>query len=172
MAAKGDELLEIARQHNLNFLFEASVGGGIPILRPLDQCLAANEVYEIAGILNGTTNFMLTQMVENDMSFDDALSLAQRLATPSGIPPPHIDGDDACRKICILGLPGLWPPCLSGPGPHGGYTEGDAGRCELCRGHGGRNQAHRPGAEAAGWTAVRHRGPHDSAPLQPSGGRQ
>lgn len=102
MAAKGDELLEIARRNNLNFLFEASVGGGIPILRPLDQCLAANEVYEIAGILNGTTNFMLTQMVENDMSFDDALSLAQRLGYAERDPSADIDGDDACRKICIL----------------------------------------------------------------------
>lgn len=102
VAAKGDELLEIARRNNLNFLFEASVGGGIPILRPLDQCLAANEVYEIAGILNGTTNFMLTQMVENDMSFDDALSLAQRLGYAERDPSADIDGDDACRKICIL----------------------------------------------------------------------
>ena len=102
VAAKGDELLEIARENNLNFLFEASVGGGIPILRPLDQCLAANEVYEIAGILNGTTNFMLTQMVENDMSFDDALALAQRLGYAERNPSADIDGDDACRKICIL----------------------------------------------------------------------
>ena len=81
VAAKGDELLEIARDHNLNFLFEASVGGGIPILRPLDQCLAANEVYEIAGILNGTTNFVLTKMIHEDMSFEDALALAQRLGS-------------------------------------------------------------------------------------------
>lgn len=102
VAAKGDELLEIARRNNLNFLFEASVGGGIPILRPLDQCLAANEVYEIAGILNGTTNFMLTQMVENDMSFDDALALAQRLGYAERDPSADIDGEDACRKICIL----------------------------------------------------------------------
>lgn len=102
VAAKGDELLEIAKQHNLNFLFEASVGGGIPILRPLDQCLAANEVYEIAGILNGTTNFMLTQMVENDLSFDDALALAQKLGYAERNPAADIEGHDACRKICIL----------------------------------------------------------------------
>lgn len=102
VAAKGDELLEIARQHNLNFLFEASVGGGIPILRPLDQCLAANEVYEIAGILNGTTNFMLTQMVENGLSFDDALALAQKLGYAERNPAADIEGHDACRKICIL----------------------------------------------------------------------
>lgn len=102
VAAKGDELLEIAKNHNQNFLFEASVGGGIPILRPLDQCLAANEVYEIAGILNGTTNFMLTRMVEDDMAFDDALALAQRLGYAERDPSADIEGPDACRKICIL----------------------------------------------------------------------
>ncbi len=102
VAAKGDELLEIARENNLNFLFEASVGGGIPILRPIDQCLAANEVYEIAGILNGTTNFMLTRMIEDHMTFDDALALAQELGYAERNPSADVDGHDACRKICIL----------------------------------------------------------------------
>ncbi len=102
VAAKGDELLAIAKKNNLNFLFEASVGGGIPILRPLDQCLAANEVYEIAGILNGTTNFMLTKMIEEDMPFDEALALAQQLGYAEREPSADIDGHDACRKICIL----------------------------------------------------------------------
>ena len=102
VAAKGDELLKIARENNLNFLFEASVGGGIPILRPLDQCLAANEVCEIAGILNGTTNFMLTKMIEENMSFDDALALAQRLGYAEREPSADVDGHDAARKICIL----------------------------------------------------------------------
>lgn len=102
VAAKGDELLSVAKAHNLNFLFEASVGGGIPILRPLDQCLAANEVCEIAGILNGTTNFMLTKMIEEDMAFDDALKLAQDLGYAERDPSADIDGHDASRKICIL----------------------------------------------------------------------
>lgn len=102
VAAKGDELLEIARDRNLNFLFEASVGGGIPILRPIDQCLAANEVYEIAGILNGTTNFMLTRMIEDGMTFEDALALAQELGYAERNPSADVDGHDACRKICIL----------------------------------------------------------------------
>lgn len=102
VAAKGDELLKIARANNLNFLFEASVGGGIPILRPLDQCLAANEVDEIAGILNGTTNFMLTKMIEDDMSFEAALKLAQELGYAERDPSADIDGHDAARKICIL----------------------------------------------------------------------
>ena len=102
VAAKGDELIAIARQNNLNFLFEASVGGGIPILRPIDQCLAANEVFEVAGILNGTTNFMLTNMVEKGMGFDEALAQAQQLGYAERDPAADIDGHDACRKICIL----------------------------------------------------------------------
>lgn len=102
VAEKGDELLRIAREHNLNFLFEASVGGGIPILHPLDECLAANEVYEIAGILNGTTNFMLTHMIEDGIGFDEALREAQRLGYAERDPSADVDGADACRKICIL----------------------------------------------------------------------
>lgn len=102
VAAKGDELLALARQRNLNFLFEASVGGGIPILRPLDQCLAANNVEEIAGILNGTTNFMLTKMFEQGMGFDEALALAQELGYAERNPAADVEGMDACRKICIL----------------------------------------------------------------------
>lgn len=102
VASKGDELLEIARNNNLNFLFEASVGGGIPILRPLDQCLAANEVFEISGILNGTTNFILTKMIRDGMPFEDALKLAQRLGYAERNPNADIEGHDTCRKICIL----------------------------------------------------------------------
>ena len=102
VAAKGDELLAIARENNLNFLFEASVGGGIPILRPLDQCLAANRIAQISGILNGTTNFMLTKMIEEGMSFADALSLAQDLGYAERDPSADVEGHDACRKICIL----------------------------------------------------------------------
>lgn len=102
VAAKGDELLQIAKDNNLNFLFEASVGGGIPIIRPLDQCLAANEVYEIAGILNGTTNFIMTKMIREAMPFEDALKLAQELGYAERDPSADVDGDDACRKICIL----------------------------------------------------------------------
>ena len=102
VAAKGDELLQIAKDNNLNFLFEASVGGGIPILRPMDQCLAANEVFEVAGILNGTTNFMLTKMIKEGMSFDGALALAQKLGYAERDPSADVEGHDACRKICIL----------------------------------------------------------------------
>ena len=102
VAARGDELLAIAKANNVNFMFEASVGGGIPILRPLDQCLAANEVTEIAGILNGTTNFMLTRMVQDGLDFDTALSMAQQLGYAERNPAADVEGHDACRKICIL----------------------------------------------------------------------
>jgi homoserine dehydrogenase len=86
----------------LNFLFEASVGGGIPILRPISQCLAANDVVGICGILNGTTNFILTKMFHDNMSFEDALKLAQKLGYAERDPSADIEGMDACRKICIL----------------------------------------------------------------------
>ena len=102
VAAKGAELLAIAQKKNLNFLFEASVGGGIPIIRPMSQCLAANDVIEIAGILNGTTNFILTKMIRDSMDFSDALALAQRLGYAERDPTADIEGHDACRKICIL----------------------------------------------------------------------
>lgn len=102
VATYGAELLEIARQTNANYLFEASVGGGIPIIRPLSQCLAANEVIEIAGILNGTTNFILTKMFGDGMTFEDALALAQKLGYAERNPAADVEGADACRKICIL----------------------------------------------------------------------
>ena len=102
VAAKGAELLQIAKENNLNFLFEASVGGGIPIIRPINQCLVANNVKEIAGILNGTTNFILTKMIEDGMDFDSALRLAQELGFAERNPEADVEGHDAVRKICIL----------------------------------------------------------------------
>ena len=102
VAAYGADLLELARQENVNFLFEASVGGGIPIIRPMNQCLVANIVNEVAGILNGTTNFILTKMIEDGMQFEDALRLAQDLGFAERNPAADIEGHDACRKICIL----------------------------------------------------------------------
>ena len=77
VAAKGAELIKIARDHNVNFQFEASVGGGIPIIRPLNKCLTADEIEEITGILNGTTNYMLTKMAEEGADFDEVLKDAQ-----------------------------------------------------------------------------------------------
>lgn len=102
VAEKGAELLAIAKAKNCNFFFEASVGGAIPIIRPLHKCLAANEISEIAGILNGTTNFILTKMIEDKMKFEDALKMAQELGYAERNPAADVEGFDACRKICIL----------------------------------------------------------------------
>lgn len=102
VASKGAELLQIAKDKNVNFLFEASVGGGIPIIRPMTQCLAANDVIEIEGILNGTTNFILTKMIRDNMSFQKALELAQSLGYAEKDPTDDVEGYDALRKICIL----------------------------------------------------------------------
>ena len=102
VASKGAELLKIAKEHDVNFFFEASVGGGIPIIRPLNQCLSANEIDEIAGILNGTTNFILTKMIKEGMGFDEALKIAQELGYAERDPSADVEGHDTCRKICIL----------------------------------------------------------------------
>lgn len=102
VAQKGCELLKIAKENNVNYFFEASVGGGIPIIRPMHRCLCANEITEFYGILNGTTNFILTKMFEEAMSFEDALKLAQKLGYAEANPAADVQGIDACRKMCIL----------------------------------------------------------------------
>lgn len=102
VAEKGDELLALAGEKGVHFLFEASVGGGIPILQPLRESLTANRILEIAGILNGTTNFILTGMFRKGVSFDDALKQAQELGYAEADPTADVEGLDACRKICIL----------------------------------------------------------------------
>ena len=102
VATHGKELLQIAKDNGVQYLFEASVGGGIPIIRPLCKCLAANKVKEIRGILNGTTNYILTQMIENNKSFEDALSDAQAKGYAEKDPSADIEGKDTCRKIAIL----------------------------------------------------------------------
>ena len=102
VAAKGAELLTIAKEKNVNFFFEASVGGGIPIIKPIHACLEANEIDEIAGILNGTTNFILTKMIRDGMGFEEALKIAQELGYAEHDPTADVEGIDACRKICIL----------------------------------------------------------------------
>lgn len=102
VAAKGAELIKIAQENNASFLFEASVGGGIPVLRPISNCLAANEISEISGILNGTTNYILNKMIVDNMDFDTALKLAQEKGYAEKDPTADIEGHDACRKICIL----------------------------------------------------------------------
>ena len=102
VAAKGAELIRIARDHNVNFQFEASVGGGIPIIRPLNKCLTADEIEEITGILNGTTNYMLTKMADEGADFDEVLKDAQAKGYAEKDPTADIEGHDPCRKIAIL----------------------------------------------------------------------
>lgn len=102
VAAYGAELLELAKEKSVNFLFEASVGGGIPIIRPLNQCLTADEIEEITGILNGTTNYILTKMSEEGSEFETVLKDAQEKGYAERNPEADVEGYDACRKIAIL----------------------------------------------------------------------
>ncbi len=102
VACHGYDLLQIAKEKKVSYLFEASVGGGIPIIRPLSQCLAANELQEIYGILNGTTNYILTRMIRAGLPFEAALKEAQDNGYAERDPSADIEGHDACRKICIL----------------------------------------------------------------------
>lgn len=102
VAEKGAELIAIAREKDLNFMFGASVGGGIPIIRPLNTCLTADEIEEITGILNGTTNYMLTRMANEGVSFDEVLKDAQAKGYAEADPTADVEGIDPCRKIAIL----------------------------------------------------------------------
>lgn len=102
VAKHGAELLAIAKENDINFLFEASVGGGIPIIRPLNSSLTADEIEEITGILNGTTNYMLSKMTFEGLEFDDVLKDAQSRGYAEADPTADVEGYDACRKIAIL----------------------------------------------------------------------
>ena len=102
VAKKGTELLALAKENHVSFLFEASVGGGIPIIRPLNQCLTADEIMEITGILNGTTNYILTKMDRDGADLDAVLKRAQEKGYAEKDPTADIEGFDACRKIAIL----------------------------------------------------------------------
>ncbi len=102
VAAHGTELIKIARERKLNYLFEASVGGGIPIIRPMFSCLTAGEATDVFGILNGTTNYILTQMFQNGETFENALRAAQQKGYAEADPTADVEGHDTCRKIAIL----------------------------------------------------------------------
>ena len=102
IAARGGELLKTAAEHHCDFLFEASVAGGIPILRPLRQCLMGNEITDVMGIVNGTTNFILTKMTDEGMEFSDALAVAQELGYAEADPTADVEGHDAGRKMAIM----------------------------------------------------------------------
>lgn len=102
VARHGTELIALAEAHNSSYMFEASCGGGIPIIRPLRTCLAADVIDEITGIVNGTTNFILTKMIEDGSEFDDVLKEAQQRGYAERNPEADVEGHDACRKIAIL----------------------------------------------------------------------
>ena len=102
IAEHGVELFEIAQENGVNLLFEASVGGGIPVLNPLTRCFGANHITSVSGILNGTTNYILTQMLENGESYDAALRAAQEKGYAEADPTADVEGIDAARKTCIL----------------------------------------------------------------------
>lgn len=102
IAVHGKELLDMAESHHVDFLFEAAVAGGIPIIRPLKQCLAGNHMKEVMGIVNGTTNFILTKMTQEGMEFQEALDLATELGYAEADPTADIEGLDAGRKVAIL----------------------------------------------------------------------
>lgn len=102
MATHGHELLEEARKHGCDLLFEAAVAGGVPIIRPMKQCLLGNDITEVMGIINGTTNFILTKMSEEGMDFEEALKLAQDLGYAEADPTADVEGHDAGRKLAIM----------------------------------------------------------------------
>lgn len=102
VADYGAELIEIAASKNINFFFEASVGGGIPVIRPMTECLSADKIEQINGILNGTTNYILTKMAKEGSNFEDVLKEAQELGYAEKDPTADVEGFDACRKIAIL----------------------------------------------------------------------
>ena len=102
VATHGRRLLDLAAQNNAVYLFEASVGGGIPILRPLSECMSANEILEICGILNGTANYIFTRMVKDHIPFAEALAGAQANGYAEQDPSADVEGKDTCRKLCIL----------------------------------------------------------------------
>ena len=102
IAVHGGELLDVAQEKNCDFLFEAAVAGAIPIIRPMKQCLAGNEITEVLGIVNGTTNYILTKMFEENMSFEEALAKATELGYAEADPTADVEGLDAGRKVAIM----------------------------------------------------------------------
>lgn len=123
MATHGHELLDLAREHHCDLLFEAAVAGGIPIIRPLKQCLAGNNITEVMGIINGTTNFILTKMKEDGMDFAEALQLATDLGYAEADPTADIEGYDAGRKLAIMASIAFHTPVTF----QNVYTEGISG---------------------------------------------
>lgn len=124
IAEHGKELLDAAEEHGVDFLFEAAVAGGIPIIRPLKQCLAANEIDEVIGIMNGTTNYILTKMFEDNMDFDEALAKAKELGYAEADPTADVEGLDAGRKCSNSGFHRIsFQSCVQGCIYRGNYKD-------------------------------------------------
>ena len=134
VAAKGAELIALAKEKNVNFMFEASVGGGIPIIRPLNSCLTADEIEEITGIVNGTTNYMMTEMTEKGADFNEVLKDAQAKGYAEKDPTADVEGYDACRKIAIL------TSLVCGRYPHRGNHKNHTDRYQIRTGNGKSDQ--------------------------------
>ncbi len=134
IAEHGTELLALAEGQRCKPLFEASVGGGIPVLHPLSQCLGANEIYEVRGILNGTTNFILTQMLERGQSYESALRDAQTRGYAEQDPTADVEGIDAGRKVCILADMMFGKKRRPVPRQHDRYFRHHGGGRRICRG--------------------------------------
>lgn len=153
IAEHGVELFQLARENRVNLLFEASVGGGIPVLNPMTRCLGANHITAVSGILNGTTNYILTQMLENGESYDAALRAAQEKGYAEADPTADVKGIDAVRKTCILAGLAFGKNVDPADHPRRGHHEGDGGGCGV-RG-GGRHEDQAAGPrDAAGREAL------------------
>lgn len=148
IAEHGTELLALAKANGVSLLFEASVGGGIPVLHPLSQCLGANEIYEVRGILNGTTNFILTQMLERGQSYESALRDAQARGYAEQDPTADVEGIDAGRKIWHSGRHAVRQKCCPVPHQHDRYFRHHGGGRRICRGRRDETAAARPGRPA------------------------
>ena len=165
VATYGAELLGLAKAHDCAFLFEASVGGGTPIITPMHQCLAANVITEVEGIVKGTSNFMLTKMIHENLGFDEALKIAQELGyAETKDPGDDVDGRDACRKIAILSS-------LVCGHPHPRHPRDHHRRCGGGGETGLRHQAHRLDEAGRRRQRGRRRGALPGAPVEPAGRR-
>ena len=143
VAERGFELLALAKKKNVSYLFEASVGGGIPILHPLTQCMAANRIDEVYGILNGTSNYILTRMVRTGAFFTDALREAQAKGYAEADPTADVEGVHPCR-------PGFWTPGRAGASTYGGNPQIVPAGCKNCPAGGIPHQASGAGSPASG----------------------
>lgn len=151
VANHGAELLRLARENRCNYFFEASVGGGIPIIRPINDCLTAERIVEVSGILNGTTNYILTKMEQEGMLFEEALGQAQALGYAERNPEADVEGYDACRKIAILTSLVAGKTVEFPQNPYGGHHRNRSDRFCLCKEAGCDNQASGGQPGDGGW---------------------